>query len=147
RKDVPPFLDVGQIRSRLSCAFMQQSTELGRDLAPCRRACRPRHGAVVLVVVDEQNAEHTEQSGGFGNEHDPLRASNIDTYGSPFTMMHCTPEQFMEGHATRGMVVVVVVVVAPRCFRHSRAAARQSARQPAGAGVAITSASATTAAT
>jgi hypothetical protein len=61
-------------------------------------------------------------------------------------MMQC-PWQFMEGHAISGMVVLVVVVVAPRLFRHERAAARQSARQPAGAGVGIASTRATTAAT
>jgi hypothetical protein len=51
--------------------------------------CTVRHGAVVLVVVlaasvlvvaDEQYSEHKSQSGGrIGNEHEPLRASNIDT--------------------------------------------------------------------
>jgi hypothetical protein len=35
--------------------------------------------AIVLVVVDEQNAEHKEQSGRIGNEHDPFSASNMET--------------------------------------------------------------------
>jgi hypothetical protein len=43
------------------------------------------------------------------------------------------------------MVVVVVVAVAPWLFRHARAAARQSARQPAGAGTGIASNRTTTA--
>jgi hypothetical protein len=35
--------------------------------------------ATVLVVVDEQNPEHKEQSGGIGKEQFPLSASTMET--------------------------------------------------------------------
>ncbi len=121
-----------------------------RHLSDQDESHRQAHGVVVLVVVDEEACAQEEQSVGGGNEHLPSRASHILTYGSPFTMMHSS-RQFIEGHAIRRIIVVVVaivvVVVAPWRFRHARAAARQSARQPAGAGLDIASTTAMTATT
>ena len=57
--------------------------------------------------------------------------------------MHWTPVQFIDGHSVMWSVVVVTRL-APCVMRHSRAAARQFARQPARAvlGIASTRASA-----